>query len=306
MSDSDKVLIDYFGGTHGHFLEFMLNAIDDPTGILFETLPFNEDGTCRIRSYQPYTKRFHADHYSMEYIKKHTDRSKDANSSGLCIAIMFEPDFSDWLLYLQLLLLRSYSIENSPGGIDNLEQNTYTKLKFFPKFREKLVRLSNGTFNKNTPNCDRKIIRKAFLDHFIRDPANSLAHQIHRVPALTHKTLIYFQFSWFYDYEKFLCGLKKIAEKTKLTLTGKEAKIKKMHDMFLTLNVYAKCNSYQMCNEIFNTLYETEKVLKLNIIEEAYICKLVEDLTKKEVGLVNDELFYSTVGIRELIDAVSV
>lgn len=292
----NKILIDYFGGAHGHFLEYILNALEDDE--LLNQKPFNDDGTCRFRLYTPNSRRFHADHFSMLYYKNHIENTNDAESPGDCVAIVFEEDHSDWLLYVEVAVLRASHPSEPLGPVEELhikELKEGTKYVGYNLFRNGVQRYGQT----------KSGIRQLFLDHFIRDPLNSPPYKIHQVPFLTHKNIIDFKFIWFYNYEQFIKGIEDLAKRFDLTLDGKHHIIKERHEEFIRLNRYATRNSFERCNEIFDNL-NTEMSIDLNTIEEAYICKLIEQQTGVTLTKVDDEVFTSTNKLREFINEVSI
>lgn len=290
---TNKVLIDYFGGAHGHFLEFMLNALEDK--FLLDSYPFNQDGTCRNRIYEPYSRRFHADHFSTGYYKKFDDRTADAESTGDCIAISFEDDYSDWLLYLEVAFLRGRTPGSEIGHIDDIATNTKDKFKSYPAMLALLG-------DKPT----RASIRQFILEYFVRNPATSLYHTVHQVPFLKHKTIFDFKFSWFYNYHSFIDGLTDLANSFNLTLAGKKYRIYELHTEFLRLNKFAERRSLETCDNVLQYLQGKNMALSLNLIEEAYICKRVEELSGTRLEQVDDSVFSSTGNLEKFINEVSI
>ena len=289
---TNKVLIDYFGGSHGHFLEFLLNSLED--NVLLSSYPFNSDGTCRTRIYEPYSKRFHADHFSTGYYKKFTDRTRDAEDGGSCIAIMFEDDYSDWLLYLEVAFLRAQFPGSQIGDIDDIVNNTKDKFKSYPI----MLNLLGDDPSKSS-------IRRFILESLVRNPENSLYHSVHQVPFLTHKQVHNFKFSWFYNYTDLIAGLTELSKLFNLTLVGKERRIQELHTEFLRLNKFANRRSKETCDNILEYLQGDDISLSLNLIEEAYICKRIEELTGNKLGEVDDSVFTSTGNLKKFINEIS-
>jgi len=289
----NKVLIDYFGGSHGHFLEFTLNGLEDDR--LLSSYPFNEDGTCRNRIYDPYSKRFHADHFSTGYYKKFIDRSADAEDDGDCIAITFADDYSDWLLYLEVAFLRGRRAGLEIGHIDDIVNNTKDKFKTYPVI-----------LNLLGDNPTKSSIRRFILEYLVRNPENSLYHRVHQVPFLTHKRIHNFKFSWFYNYTNFITGLTELTKTFNLTLHGKERRIQELHTEFLRLNKFANRRSKEICDNILEYLQGDDISLSLNLIEEAYICKRIEELTGNKLTEVDDSVFTSTGNLKKFINEISI
>lgn len=290
---TNKVLIDYFGGSHGHFLEFILNGLEDDALLL--TYPFNEDGTCRDRIYEPYSRRFHADHFSTGYYKKFADRTADAEDTGDCITITFEDDYSDWLLYLEVAFLRGQFPGQQIGDIEDITNNTKDKFKSYPVI-----------LNLLDDNPTRSSIRRFILESLVRNPENSLYHRVHQVPFLTHKRIHNFKFSWFYNYTDFIAGLTELTNTFNLTLHGKERRIYELHTEFLRLNKFADRRSKKICDNVMNSLQGDDLKLSLNLIEEAYICKRIEEHTGKKLTEVDDSIFTSTGNLKKFINEISI
>ena len=106
------IAIDFQGGSHGNFLEFVCNII---SGVATAGSPFNASGAAHSKIYLD-TKVFHAAHFSERGI------TFPANTKKV-VCIKISPD--DLLPLNQISLLRA-----GDRGLDNddLEINTYHKL----------------------------------------------------------------------------------------------------------------------------------------------------------------------------------
>jgi len=120
------IQIDFQGGAHGNYLEFVLNSM---CGVTEDQLPFNTAGASHSKQYID-KKVFYADHYS--YLGKEL-----ANK-----VVSIQIDATDLLPLSQISLLRA-----GDYGYDNneLETNTYNKLNN-PNYKWALDKLINGFF----------------------------------------------------------------------------------------------------------------------------------------------------------------
>ena len=120
------IQIDFQGGAHGNYLEFVCNTMCGVTG---NVLPFNSAGASHSKQYIG-KKVFYADHYSYQ--------GKDLGEKVVSIQITN----NDLLPLLQISLLRAgdYGYDNN-----NLEVDTYNKLNN-SDYRWVLDKLIDGFF----------------------------------------------------------------------------------------------------------------------------------------------------------------
>lgn len=296
--------IDFQGGAHGNFLEFVCNVA---ANVEAEGLPFDSMGASHTKKYRS-PKVFFAGHYSFD----------NTPMSGNCV-ISIKIDINDLLPLSQVSLLRAgnYGYDN-----DQLEIDTYHKLKI-PQYKWVLDILVNGFFkgqieksynlvkdpswppvtsmhdfkklpehirnecievhhlellelNEEHPDCPRHILREFFKIGF-DDPVNhGFMTQQQSVSYQNHMRVFEFPFNAFYSTEKFLNQIDLIEQWSSITFTNRE-KIKEIHREFLARQPYK--DSKIKCDQIVKQLIQNNIELpRLNLIEEAYVNSELERL----------------------------
>lgn len=266
----EKILIDYNGGTHGHFLEFVLNALDSSDDVLLNSNPFSlsDRGTCRRRIYEPWSLRFCADHFSNQY--KIDQRKHDIDESKNCIRIKLKEDFSDAILALRLLLGRSDPIMDL-SDCNNLHINIFNKLTNSAKFSILLPiieKYENVTISKISPNLEQYHIRHFFVNYSF----NKQNPRYSDLPFYKNKKVSHVNFIDFYSWDTFLTMITNLSKKFNLSLIGRENRLRNLHHEFIKLNPYAADQGYQKCMQILNNLNSTSPMPDLDIIEQSWLC----------------------------------
>jgi len=201
--------IDFFGGTHGHFLELMINLFIYQIEFNEENF-FTENGTCHTMnknlSYRPKIK---CHHYS--YFNK-----IPFNFNDLVIEIHCNDDFM-----LPALVNSVTRAGDQIINLSNLEIDTIKKLSHLPKAAGLLTNLSDHYGSQQ--HYPRSAIRNDFYSKF-----NIPEYGVDLFNTFNHigKKLI-FPFSAFFDYEELCLNLNKCA-------------------FFLGMNFYPTARTYQI------------------------------------------------------------
>jgi hypothetical protein len=289
--------IDFQGGAHGNFLEFICNVM---AGVETNGDPFNTNGASHIKKYRS-PKVFFCGHYSFKKIPLLHDR---------VIAITI--DIDDLLPLSQISLLRA-----GDYGHDNneLEINTYNKLNnvdyrwvldtildsFFvnqiensynavrdpswpniynladfqnlPEHIRKecteIHELNLLELNENHPDCPRYILREFFQLGF-EDPNNHGFITQQKLMKYNDQVSVYnFPMSAFYNTTKFMEHIESIASWANMPYTNQH-QIKELHIKFLEKQPYkdSKIKCDRIAQELINGLIVPPD---LNLIEEAYV-----------------------------------
>lgn len=291
------ICIDFQGGTHGNFLEFVCNVAAD---VLVEGMPFNNLGAAHNKKYIS-DKIFFADHYSTSEI---------ALTSDCIISIRIEPN--DLLPLTQISLLRAGDHE-----FDNnkLEINTYNKLNnkhhrwvldniiesFFTnqiknsydnvkdpswpdvntvsefqslpgEIRDECInvhQLKLFELNEEYPDCHRDILREFFQIGFEYPLNHGFMTQQKRLLYGNNTKVYNFPFSAFYTPE-FLDQIEEIALWAGFRYTKKN-QVKELHEEFLLRQPYK--DSKIICDNYVKQLIDRPDILppEVNLIEESYI-----------------------------------
>ena len=245
--------IDFFGGLHGNFLEFVINifVFEQEYGS-FDNL-FTSTGACHAKNKnKEYTKlkQIAAEHYSYNNIP--------FTSNDKVIRIGCESN--DMLIAITNSFLRAGDQE---FDLDNLETNTIFKLNDMPKsefFLETLIK----DFGKQE-NYNRSVLRNYFYSMFA-DPVNGLDNFIHFNPA---ESTYNFPFNAFFDIGQFYRELNQIGKFLNFNFYPTN-NLTKIYSEFISLN--QGYNSNIKCRQILaNILNNVEQLITLNIIEEAWL-----------------------------------
>ena len=290
------IAIDFQGGAHGNYLEFICNTMCGVTG---DSLPFDAMGAAHSKVY--INKRvFYADHYS--YKRKHIPKS--------VISIQITND--DLLPLTQVSLLRAGNY-----GYDNneLEVNTYNKLNNI-NYRWVLDELINGFFkdqiqnsynnvrdaswpdvktvaefnalpeyirnecknvhnlellelSEQQPNCPRSILREFFQIGFEHPEQQGFMHRQHTMLNYDGRKVFVFPFACFYHTDQFIQHLKQIADWAGIAYNYHD-KIIEIHHEFLNRQRYA--NSKTRCDAIVKDIINNRSSDSArDLLEEAYI-----------------------------------
>lgn len=289
--------IDFQGGAHGNFLEFVCNVASNVKTI---GVPFNQLSASHKKVYLS-PKIFYADHYSFTPVPLEYNR---------VIAVTVDSD--DLLPLSQVSLLRSANL-----GYDSnkLEINTYNKLNnmqyrwvlaniletFFSNqvaesynavkdpswpsvvtmndFQNLPEHIRNECINihklellelsKQQPDCPRYILRE-FFQHGFDDPSKHGFITRQKLMVYGPQVDVYnFPFSVFYDTEKFLGHIDSIFRWAGIEYF-KQPEVAELHRLFLEKQPYA--NSKIKCDTIIQQMVNDPSFLpEISLIEEAYV-----------------------------------
>ena len=295
--------IDFQGGAHGHYLEFVCNKI---TGITVGT-PFNTKGASHAKDYTG-KKMFYADHYSFDpklsFLPKLFKFDK---------IISIQIDTDDLLELQQISLLRA-----GDYGYDNnqLEINTYNKLNnrhykwvlanivqnFFTnqiqnsynavkdpcwpmiatldefnnlpmEIKQECIeqhKLELLELSPERPDCPRSILQEFFQIGFLHPEQHGFIVRQQQAKYDLTKQVYQWPFRCFYDMTAFLQEIKKVAEWAEISYTC-QSDIEELHNEFLQRQPYK--NSKVKCNTIIKEIQSNKSPTldNINLIEEAYI-----------------------------------
>lgn len=288
--------IDFQGGAHGNYLEFVCNKI---AGLTVGS-PFDSLGTSHAKTYTR-KKLFYAHHYS--FLPKPFVFDK---------IISIRVDIEDILPLLQISLLRAGPF---PYDNDQLEHNTYNKLNnrvhkktldaiiegFFKNqiqnsynavkdpswpdvttltdfknlpdwIKQECVeqhKLELLELSPDRPDCPRSILREFFQNIFLWPEKNVFLTRQQQVNYDSTKQVYYFPYTCFYNKSNFLQELEKVVDWTGIAYTCQQD-IANLHDEFLQKQPYKnskfKCDSAVAKIQSGNT-----NVPSMTLLEEAYI-----------------------------------
>jgi hypothetical protein len=289
------IQIDFQGGAHGNYLEFVCNTMCGVT----EGLPFNSAGASHLKKYTG-KKVFYADHYSYQ--------EKDLGEKVVSIQITN----NDLLPLLQISLLRAgdYGYDNN-----NLEVDTYNKLNN-SDYRWALDKLIDGFFkdqvqqsynnvrdpawpdiktindydalpaiikhecktvhklellelSENYPDCPRSVLREFFQIGFEHPDQQGFMNRQNTMVNYGTRSVCVFPFECFYNVDQFVFQLKHIASWAGIQYNHHD-RIVEMHEEFLKRQPYA--HSKTRCDTIVQNIIQNQPADDArDLLEEAYI-----------------------------------
>jgi hypothetical protein len=289
--------IDFQGGAHGNYLEFVCNKI---AGIAIGT-PFNSAGASHNKLYTA-KKIFYSDHYSFRPRPMVFDK-----------IISIQIDTDDLLLLQQISLLRA-----GDRGYDNnqLEINTFNKLNnqdykwvleniiqnFFanqiqnsynsvrdptwpnvttledfrnlPNWIKKECaeqhKLELLELSSDCPDCPRTILREFFQIGFQQPEISGFIVRQSQAKYDSTKQVYRWPYRCFYNTTEFLQEIKKVADWANISYNDQDS-IEELHNEFLQKQPYK--NSKIKCNKIVEEIQNAmiPNLIDITLIEEAYV-----------------------------------
>lgn len=311
------VYIDFQGGAHGNYLEFVCNKFI--AGVEVNTMPFDKDGASHNKVYTT-DQKFTAWHY-FNFLGERT-----TPTSGKIISIQITSD--DLLPLSSISLLRS---SNHNCDNDNLEIDTYHKLStvhykwvldnilssFFtnqvkesydavkdpswpavqtyqdfqnlPKWiQDECLTVHNLQLlelSETNPNCPRHVLREFFKIGFKNPQQFQFMHvQQTQMWYYDDNDVYIFPYAAFYDTNLFVNEIKKVAvwcNENVVDLPG----LLDLHAQFLRRQPYK--DSKLFVDNILARLYNSEsfELPKVNLLQESYINAKLEEWSNKEINV---------------------
>lgn len=327
-----RIDIDFLGGSHGNFLEFVLNKVALGDGIS-QTTPFNSLGASHIKSAEYLKKQiFFGNHYSHP-------GWPDSSAANL-ISIRFNED--DLLPLALVSLLRAGDYNIAP---ETLEVDTYFKynnanyfnlitelnkcfssvqpyreikaenwpdiehVKDFDSLPQWIKRECIEDFNmklfhlcETTPHCPRRILREFFKKGFLYPQRNGFWEHQERMQYLPEVKVFVFPFSAFYSENEFKIQIQKVFEFFQVPRT--EYDLTTVHTEFLEKQKYM--NAKHECDEIISKVISgiDEELPTLTVLHEAYIDAMLEKYSGKEMPVLHDSYFNTTREMHSYINEV--
>jgi hypothetical protein len=299
------VYIDFQGGAHGNYLEFICNKF--LANIKTTKDPFNKLGAAHKKDYVG-NKEFFSGHYF--------ESNKELFKNKKLISIKISAD--DLLLISSISLLRAgdYNLENN-----QLEIDTYNKwnnknyqwvldnlIKSF--FQTQLTNSYNAVkdltwpditttndfknlpawiqdecssrhnlelleLSPESPDCPRHILREFFKIGFKYPEQNGFMTQQQKM-IYNNKNIVYnFSYASFYDTEKLIAELTQVAQIFGYTFLP-DVEFYRLHNEFLSRQPYL--NSKKVCDSIFEKVISGNhfEFPNLDLLQESYLTACIE------------------------------
>ena len=290
------IAIDFQGGAHGNFLEFVCNMI---AGVTTNESPFNERGAAHNKKYFS-NKVFVANHYSFKPLPIITDK---------VIAVKIVDD--DLLPLSQISLLRAgdYGYDNNvleidtfnklnnenyrwvldtlvqsfftnqiKNSYDNVKDVTWPNVETLEEFenlpahiKQECLEVHNLVLlelNEFHPDCPRYILREFFEIGFMQPTIHGFMCMQKKMQYPDTIDVYEFAFNTFYDTDLFIDQIKKIAEWAQLVYNEWQP-IVELHQQFLQRQPYK--DSKKKCDYIVDQIVKGHTAPTVNLLEESYI-----------------------------------
>jgi hypothetical protein len=276
-----KISIDFVAGSHGNFLEAVLNK---HFGIVDAGDVFTALGTShqKNKSYH-HSKLFSAKHwfelYPTEYMKQFDK----------IISIVFQQD--DLLLLSSVSLLRAGDM-----NIDNNELEFNTRTKLNNKFYGNLLQQIDAAYpflDSKEPSIPRDVLREFFKFGF-RDPNTNgywIKQQEMKYPD--NAKVFQFDFASFHDLQSFVSQIKKL--ETFLNMNFEfDQEFYRSHEKFLSFIPYL--DHKKICDHIIHCVENSIDIdiPKLTLFQESYINGNLETIFQKEMPFRSVDYFNTT------------
>jgi hypothetical protein len=327
------IYIDFQGGAHGNFLEFVCNKF------LANTLtggnPFNKLGAAHDKKYLSGVK-FRARHYFENLGIKNIFEHEKIISIQFCekdllalssISLLRAGDhnidndllhintYNKWnnVNYRDVLdnLLNSFFANQIQLGYDAVRDSSWPEVKNLSDFKnlpDWIQEECNSQHNlilleltPESPDCPRNILREFFKEGF-KNPSNAgFVKKQQKMKYHESNNVYVFPFGAFYDTELFSNEIKKIA-----IWAGFEFNITtefiELHQEFLQRQPYK--NSKSFCDLILKRINNCESfsLPKLDLLQESYIAACVE--LQYNIFLPNNESWFTHS--QEILDCIGI
>ena len=333
------IYIDFVAGSHGNYLEFVLNKLLAGDKIDIDT-PFNSIGAShnkRVNSYKN-NKIFLCGHF---YSRNNQDLPLDFNN---IVSVEFGPD--DLLSLMTVSLLRAGDRNIDDGDLHHntffkLTETYYTDLcdNIRKTYSDSIIDSYNRVRGEDWPDIDtpedffsipdrmqkecvedfgfrvypltekyphmaRNLLREFFKHGFKDTNINGfMLKQIELNSAHASKKNVYtVPFSSFYNKEKFNIELEKIKDFFNLTFV--DIDLSKLHNEFMKRQFHVGYK--KECDDIVDLIIQRKSAIipKLSLFRESYINAHIELKTGKVLPIGRDEYFKTTDEFIKLLDEI--
>jgi len=273
------IYIDFFGGLHGNFLCYCINALDDSVK---ELNPFTIYGTSHLQ----YRKKLAvADHYTLKG-NKLTD--------GNVISITCDTEDSLLLALLNFGRAGDYNFD-----LKNFNINLYSQIKR-TAFSELATNLKNKYNVDITVNdsIQRSILRNYFQSEF-DSPHMFLLHKVQEQQY--DFPVVQYNVRNFYNKDLFIKSLYTIKHYFKLSYTIDIEWYEKLWEQFISKVSQLKDVTY--ANQVLLSVKNKKGIdINFNILQEAWLNHELEKWYNIPMPVDHDEYFKTTGQIIEYLD----
>jgi hypothetical protein len=257
------IYIDFFGGSHGHFLEFLISRYVLQIHEYQNHLPFTPSGTSHIKPTIDNGQKniCTAEHYSF-YTEKQNNLSNKIKSDDLLIRINISTEDIYYLVYNT-----SSRAGDVKMDLDHLEIDTIRKIK------EGKEKLQNWLlYLPDTPNTPRSILRNMFYSQ-MREEFHW--QQVNNFYDFKCNNIITVNIHTFYNYDLLVNFLNLIADRL-----GAQPHFDDFLEVWQQFISKLEClpSKLKVDNFFEFVLNDVDTDIKFNILEEAYLNVLITKL----------------------------
>lgn len=281
--------LDFVAGTHGHFVEYVLNCSFGYSVQDFD--PFTDIGTSHHKS-QAYldSRQIICDHWFEHQISCLTQASH-------VIRIVFDIDDVLWVTGSSLFRAGNYKIDD-----DQLHEHTRSKLSN-AGYHDTLKQIYEAYdfLDVHDGSIPRNVLREFFKFGF-RDPnINGYWMKLQDMLSVPVVNQYQIRLQNIYDQQKFCCDIHNIADWLGVRChIG--AWLAPLHDKFLFKlgNLSVK----QQCDDIILAVLNKENIdiPHLSLLQESYVNGKLEQLFQKEMPFYQNNYFTNTRDIVQYIE----
>ena len=304
--------IDFVAGSHGNYLEFVLNKLVLGNSVIKEDTPFDIMGASHRKFLSQDKKHFRCAHWFQ----------RGGSKSNNVISVTFTEN--DLLPLMSVSLLRAGNKNIDPRNLEtdtfnklnNLEYrsiidklnssygnlDSYAKIKAdcwptittvdeFKQLPQHIRDECNSTFeyplfelSANYPNCPKNILREFFKIGF-NDPAlNGFMVEKEKMKYKETQKVFYFPFNSFYNTNMFVSKVNEI--KSYFELSCDDFDIESLHVQFLEKQIFkdSKADADAIVEKIVNR-NSNVAIENLSVLQEAYINSQIEQKFAKTLTL---------------------
>lgn len=301
------IAIDFQGGQHGMFLEWVCNRF--LAGTETEDDPFTETGAAHNLNYKT-SKVFHAQHYFGYGPQRFTPKLGPIISVRItaddllpltAVALLRAGDYGidnnklhrytyyklrnykySWLLdllnkkYLQYQIDLSYNQWKKPDWPDIHSLSDYKNLPKSIQRECQRYLFELKELSEDDPDCPRHILIDLFKSYFQHpDQTEFMRIQSQKMVYTADNDVYLFPFTAFYSCSSFCSEILKIAAWTGHQIKNLDA-VSEVHDKFLSRQPYR--HHKIVCDQIFNDIIEKKITVcpKIDLLQESYLLARLE------------------------------
>ena len=275
--------IDFVAGTHGNYLEFVLNKLTYGD-LITQTTPFGLNGSSHGKDNLNYdTHRL--------FVCKHWFLGESFYGKKM-ISINFSIDSLLPIMSASILRAADLSVDT-----DQLHDNTFEKLNnTFYRDVLKNIKDSYGiSLNSANPNCPRHILREFYKFGFIDPRSNGYFCAQDSMKYANDVEVFKYSYENFYDIERFCASIDELVDF--YNIKSKFFYIRALHEQFLE---YQPQRFYlDQCHKIIDAVNNKLEVpiSNLSLLQESYINAKIELIYNKEMPFEQEEYFKNTLDI---------